>query len=304
MDSNTHSTQPPGRPWTSSADGPAAGSADGLAAGSADGLATLAAGPTAGPPDGLTALAAAVDTLAAQNLDGLDGLTDAVRAERVLVLRRLLDRLEGHWLQELAAVDARGAAGADQGLQAPSTAGWLRGRLRMGAAAASTCVRTARALFRGPLAATGQALTNGEFSVAHATVLAHGTHDLPAQTAAAAEPVLLEAAHRLDPAALRRVVTHLRLVADPEGADRQAERQHQQRGLWLAATLEGMVAVDGLLDPEAGQTLLSALEPLARPTSATDERTAAQRRADALTELAAATWRADGCPRPEGSAPS
>ena len=64
--------------------------------------------------DGLAALAEAVDGLAAQDLDGL---TDAVRAERVLVLRRLVDRLEGQWLKELAAVDARGAAGAEQGQQ-------------------------------------------------------------------------------------------------------------------------------------------------------------------------------------------
>jgi hypothetical protein len=48
------------------------------------------------------------------------------------------------------AVDARGAAGADQGVQAGSTAGWLRARLRMGAGAAASRVRTARALFRGP----------------------------------------------------------------------------------------------------------------------------------------------------------
>jgi hypothetical protein len=68
----------------------------------------------------------------------------------VLVLRRLLDRLEGQWLSELAAVDAHGAAGADQGSPAPSTAGWLRARLRMGAGAAASAVRTARALFRGP----------------------------------------------------------------------------------------------------------------------------------------------------------
>ena len=47
---------------------------------------------SAGRPDRLAALAAAVDDLAAQDLDGLP---DAVRAERVLVLRRLLDRLEG-----------------------------------------------------------------------------------------------------------------------------------------------------------------------------------------------------------------
>jgi hypothetical protein len=50
--------------------------------------------------------------------------------------------------------------------------------------------------------------------------------------------------------------------------------------------LDGMVAVDGLLDPEAGETLLTAMEPLARPSTAEDERSAAQRRADALTELA------------------
>ncbi|HEV2918819.1 MAG TPA: hypothetical protein VG673_06205, partial [Actinomycetota bacterium] len=72
---------------------------------------------------GFAALTAAVQELATQDLDGL---TDPVRAERVLVLRRLLDRLEGHWLAELAGVDARGAAGADHDLPAGSTAGWLR----------------------------------------------------------------------------------------------------------------------------------------------------------------------------------
>ena len=47
-----------------------------------------------------------------------------------------------------------------------------------------------------------------------------------------------------------------------------------------------MVAVDGLLEPEAGQTLLAALEPLARPTDAHDTRSGSQRNADALAELA------------------
>ena len=98
-------------------------------------------------PDGLTALAAVVARLAGEDRDRL---SDAVRAERVLILRRLLDRLEGRWLSELAGVDARGAAGADQGIPAPSTAGWLRNRLRMGAGTASNAVRTARALFGGP----------------------------------------------------------------------------------------------------------------------------------------------------------
>jgi hypothetical protein len=102
-------------------------------------------------PDGLAALTAAVDQLAAQDLDGLP---DAVRAQRVLRLRRLVDRLEGHWLNELAGVDGRGAAGADQDQQAASTAGWLRNRLRISPGTATSAVRTARALFRGPLTAT------------------------------------------------------------------------------------------------------------------------------------------------------
>jgi hypothetical protein len=136
-------------------------------------------------PDQLAALAAAVDGLAAHDLDRLG---DAALAERVMALRGLVDRLEGHWLGELAAVDARGAAGAEQGVQAGSTAAWLRNRLRMGPGTAAGWVRTARALFRGPLAGTAKALTNGELSAAHASVLAHGTHDLPDQVTAEAEP--------------------------------------------------------------------------------------------------------------------
>jgi Domain of unknown function (DUF222) len=234
-------------------------------------------------PDGLTLLTAAVEALAAEDLDALP---DSQAAQRVLALRRLLDGLEGHWLRELAAVDGRGAAGAEEGAHAESTAGWLRGRLRAGRRQASGWVRTARALSRGPLGGTAQALAAGDISPSHATVLAHGTADLPPGTAAEAEPVLLATARRLDPPTLRKVVTHLHDVADPDAAERQHQRQHQRRGLWLSATLAGMVAVEGLLEPEAGETLLAALEPLARPASADDERGGAHRRADALTELA------------------
>jgi hypothetical protein len=73
MDSNTHSTQPPSQ-----------------------------------EPDWLAALAAVADGLAAQDLNRLP---DPVVAERVLRLRQLLDRLEGQWLKELAAVDGRGPPG-------------------------------------------------------------------------------------------------------------------------------------------------------------------------------------------------
>jgi hypothetical protein len=269
MDSNTHSTRP----------------------------STTA---PAGRPAGLSALAAELQVLADEDRDGL---ADAARAERVLALQGLADRLHGQLLAELADVDARGAAGAEHGVQAPSTASWLRHRLRMSPTAAASLVRTARALYRGPLTATGQALIEGTISPAHAQVLAAGTHDLPGHRAAAAEPVLLAVARRLDPPRLRRVITHLRFAADPEGADTLAERQQQQRGLWVSPTWEGMVAVNGLLEPEAGQTLLAALDPLARPANADDDRSGGQRRADALAELARRTLESGRLPQSGGVRP-
>ena len=250
---------------------------------------------------GLGPLAEAVDDLAAQDLDQLP---DAALAEETLALRRLLDRLEGQWHQRLAAVDGRGAAGADHGTPAASTASWLRNRLHLGAAAAHSSVRTARALFRGPLTKTAEALCDGELSAAHASALAHGTQELPTQVAAEAEAVLVEAARRLDPPRLRRVLGHLHQAVDPEGADDQAERRHRRRGLWLAPTLEGMVALGGLLEPEAGQTLAAALEPLARPASAHDTRSGDQRRADALVELARRTLEAGQLPQSGGVRPN
>jgi Domain of unknown function (DUF222) len=100
-----------------------------------------------------------------------------------------MDRLQGQWLADLADLDARGAAGAEDGVQAGSTAAWLRHRLHMSAGTAASLVRTARALHRGPRTQTGQALAEGTISPAHAQVLAAGTHDLPAHTTAEAEPV-------------------------------------------------------------------------------------------------------------------
>jgi hypothetical protein len=234
-------------------------------------------------PASLAALAMVVDRLAAEDLDALP---DSEAAQRVLVLRGLIERLEGHWLRELAGVDGRGATGTEVGIPAESTAAWLRNRTRMGHPDAHQRVRVARALHRGPLPGTAKALADGELSYQHAAALARSTQHLPPATTAAAEPVLLEAARRLDPPGLRKVVGHLGEVADPDAAEQQALHRHERRGLWVAPTFEGMVAVDGLLDSDAGETLLTALEPLARPSTADDERSGAQRNADALTELA------------------
>jgi hypothetical protein len=270
MDSNTHSNRP-GEP----------------------------SGPSE-PPARLGFLPAGLAELEAEDLDRLP---DTALTRDTLALQHWMGRLEGQFLRRLAAVDARGAAGADQGMPAPSTAGWLRNRLRMGAGAARDAVQTARALFRGPLPQTGQALVRGQLTPAHARVLAQGTRQLPDQVAREAEPVLVETATHLDPPRLRQAVGYLLQVADPDGADQRAQRRHERRGLWLASTLDRMVAVSGLLEPEAGHIVLAALEPLARPSDADDTRSGDQRNADALTELARRALEAGSLPRVGGVRP-
>ena len=218
-------------------------------------------------PGGLATLAAAVDELAAQDLDGLN---DVALAERVLTLRRLVDRLEGHWLKELAAVDARGAAGADQDQQAGSTAAWLRNRLRLGAGAAQSAVRTARALFRGPLTGTAAALANGELSVAHAAVVAHGTRTSP--TGSPSRP---------NRSWSKRLVGWTHPGCDgfwaicgwsptPTASMTALISVMPAGGYGLRRPSRGWWPSMGCLEPEAGQTLLAALEPLARPADAHD----------------------------------
>ncbi|HEY2957562.1 MAG TPA: DUF222 domain-containing protein [Actinomycetota bacterium] len=249
---------------------------------------------------GLERLAAEIDGLAG---DDLGGLGAALLAEQVLALEVLEDQLAAAKLRRLAALDAQGAAGAEAGVYAPSTAAWLRAQLRMSPAAAKQRVRTARMLHRGPLAGTAQALADGEVSYRHAVVLAEATHDLPPARVAEAEPVLLDAARRLDPPSLRRLTAHLRDLVDPDAADDRSRARLERRGLWLSPTFEGLVDVEGLLDAEAGEAVRAALAPLARPTGPEDERSGAQRRADALGELARGALQAGRLPDSGGLRP-
>jgi hypothetical protein len=68
-------------------------------------------------------------------------------------------------------------------------------------------------------------------------------------------------------------------------------------------TVDGMVALQGLLEPEAGQTLTAALDPLTRPATADDARSGDQRRADALVELARRNLEAGQLPQTGGVRP-
>jgi hypothetical protein len=253
-----------------------------------------------GVPAGLEGLAATINRQLAVDPNQLG---DAALAERVLALHRLGGQLAAAELRSLAVADARGAAGAEQGLQAGSTAGWLRATTRMSPRDAKQLVQTARALHRGPLGGTAQALARGEVSLQHAVVLADATHDLPAAHAKQAEPVFLDAARTLDPPTVKRLGVHLRDVLDPEKADERGRARLDKRGLWLSPTHDGTLDVKGTLDPEAGEALQAAIQPLARPMGPDDQRSPAQRRADALGELTDRALQGGGLPQQGGLRP-
>jgi hypothetical protein len=93
-----------------------------------------------------------------------------------------------------------------------------------------------------------------------------------------------------------------RQALHPDAGDEAAVRRYEQRGLSAATTLDGMVAGRFLLDPVAGSSLLTALD-AASPLVTDDRRSAPQRRADALADVANHFLATADTPRTAGARP-
>jgi len=201
-------------------------------------------------------------------------------ADRVVELRRLIDGLEGTWARLVSALDGSGSI--DGG-----TAAWLRSACRLSASTARSRVVLARQLADRP--AMTAALTAGEISVDHARLVGAALAELDAaagrELADATEEPLVEAARRCDPSRLRREIAHARHALVPEAAAEADERAYDRRRFDVSTTFDGAVVVNGVLDPEGGEALLTALAPLTVRSGPADVRSPGQRRADALVEL-------------------
>ena len=169
-------------------------------------------------------------------------------------------------------------------LDAHSAASWLRSQARLSPNAASEHVRVARRLDELPEAT--RAFAAGEVGFGHCASITRVLEDAPAQVVAEAEPQLVSAARRTDPHRLAMLTRHLRHTFAPEACLEEAEHNHQRRRLHLSESADGLYYIDGVLDTEGGATLRTALDAAMGPPPAGDERTPAQRRADALVDLA------------------
>ncbi len=104
------------------------------------------------------------------------------------------------------------------------------------------------------------------------------------------EEMLVDAARAVSVAELRAVIAYWRQRVDAGRAAMDEGIRYERRALYVSPLLDGMVRVDGDLDAETGQALMSALAAMCDAEARArgedpDLRSPAQRRADALGEV-------------------
>jgi hypothetical protein len=213
----------------------------------------------------------------------LSELPDARIEEDFSELHRAVELLEVERSRRLAEIDRRGIYERDGHLSAAS---WLAKTHRVSWGAAREQVRTARALEEMP--ETRRALEEGEVSMSGVRVLACA-RDADPEMFARSESELVEAARIHSISDLCRVSAFWRQRVERERSLDSEERLRERRRLHASVSFLGMVRLDGDLDPETGETLLTALGAVldseARSRGRGDHRSPAQRRADALGEI-------------------
>jgi hypothetical protein len=230
-------------------------------------------------------LHAALDACAA---DQVGELADAAIAEELVELRRAADRVEAVFARRLAVFDRRKVCHREGAI---STTSWLRHRCKLTGGAAAERVAMARHLAELPQ--TAAAFGRGELGYEHARVITRAAESIGDEAMKDAEHILVEAAERLDPQQLQIAADHLKHYLAPERTLRDANAEHERRALFISPLLDGY-RIDGHLDREGGAFIVAALEALLPPRAADDTRTPAQRRADALVELARQRMKAAG----------
>jgi len=228
----------------------------------------------------MAALIEAVDVLCAADPDRLaDG-------ETVVQLHVQLERLKAVVTRATAAFDAAGEWEADG---ARSAAAWVAARCRTPVTTAKAQVRVGRDLRTMP--ASEAAWLEGHIGEAQVEALAAAKRRVGAERFDPDEAQLVGHAKDLPYRQFRQVVAYWEQAVDPDGAEDRAAEQRDGRRLHLSQSFEGVWFLDGLLDPVSGEIVSRALQRIDQElfeadSAAGTDRTPAQRRADALVEMA------------------
>jgi hypothetical protein len=225
----------------------------------------------------VSALCSALDEFVGEDLAALP---DARVEEDFAELHQASEALEVERLRRLAEINRRRSFERDGYLP---TGSWRCHRFRMAFSQATHLLRTAKALRNMPR--TEAALSSGEVSSSAVRLLV-SAHETNPEQFAEAEDMLVDAARVLSFRDLHRAVAYWRQAADRRDGP---EERYIKRHLHVSPTVFGTVRVDGDLDPETGQSVITALRAVqdadAKTAVGEDYRNPGQRRADALGEL-------------------
>ena len=245
----------------------------------------------------MSELRSAVDTLRSEVLSEA---SNAQIEGDLVELHAIGEALEAERLRRLAEFDRRRSFELDGHL---SAAAWLASRLRVGWGEARRAVAQARQVGRMP--ATIAAFEAGNVSLTAVRMLAEARAAEP-DAFDEAEHTLVDAASRHTLPDLRRVLAHWRRAVENDRPDTD-DRLRSARRLHASVTFGGMVRIDGDLDPEAGASVMAALRAVLDADSRSgidgDDRTAPQRRADALGEICRAWLDSPARPSISGERP-
>jgi Domain of unknown function (DUF222) len=271
----------------------------------------------AGGSGGATATATSLGALTGaleRAIDGLlavdpDGLADTELAEAMLALRREQARLAAVVAEHTAVFEARQGHAEDGSRSATD---WIAVHARLPRGPVAGEVRDARRLRTMPH--TRAAFRTGDLSAAHVRVLARlAGHPRAGRHFPDGEAHLVGEGRRLRFDDWQRLCAYWRDAADPDGPEHRHGRDTDLRRFRIGVGLDGVGHADGYLTPVATAAVNGALERIERELFAADwaaaravhgddttathlARTSAQRRHDALVEMAtrALTAPADG----------
>ena len=232
-------------------------------------------------PSAITQLSAALAAVAALDVHDLpDGALVCGLAE-LLTLEAQLHAVQARWL---GAADTRDATVAECGR---STRWWLIEECNLGRADAGGRMRLAQQLPAFPC--VEGALAAGDVTAAQAGVMVSGLLSCPAEVRDVVEKELVALAATFTPFHLSQAVETIlaRLGAGQDEAERAA-RRYGRRGVDLDQTFAGTGSLSGTLTPETYEALRLALAAAEGSSAGSpeDDRTAAQRRHDALGAVA------------------
>jgi len=194
-------------------------------------------------------------------------------------LSAAIDRLQG----TLSKVLHRGRMRGEYQFARLSPASWAARTCRMSRSSAADRLCVGKHLEAMPRAK--HALARGEVGYQAVSAMCHLREQLGERWEAIDEEQLVDQAGRWTVEDFRDVCRRARYVVDPDGFDKESKEDFERRWLEVNPMLDGMHAVDGLLDPVTGAAFRKVLDSLASPRSPEDPRSHGQRNADALAEL-------------------